>query len=180
MDAAITQSINSLAGVSPLLDYFMIALTQAGVPLMVVIVVAQWWSREDRTHVRHAALQAGSSFLLGLWFNQIILLFIHRPRPYAVGLTHLIIPKSTDWSFPSDHATASAAIVAAFAMQNLPGRTQLLFVLSALICISRIYVGTHYLTDILGGIATGVASALVMKRLYKEGTSIDRFATSIL
>ena len=116
MDASLTHWINSAAGVSPLLDRMVIAISQIGVPLMVLAVVLQWWSRTDRYHVRHAALCAGLSFLLGLAINQFILLFIHRVRPYEAGVTHLLIPPTVDWSFPSDHATASLAIVAAFAM----------------------------------------------------------------
>jgi hypothetical protein len=37
------------------------------------------------------AIVAGLSFLLGLGLNQLILLFIHRLRPYDAGRTHLLI-----------------------------------------------------------------------------------------
>ena len=180
MDIALTQLINAPAGSSPLLDSVMIALTKGGVPLMVLLVAAQWWARVDRVHVRHAALSAGLSFLLGLAVNQFILLFIHRLRPYATGVSHLIIARSTDWSFPSDHATASMAIVATFAMQGLPRRTLGLLLLALLICLSRVYVGTHYVSDILGGWATAVAAAVIVRLLYREGSRLDRFATGIL
>ena len=180
MDIALTQLINAPAGSYPLLDSCMIALTKGGVPLMVLLVAAQWWARVDRVHVRHAALTAGLTFLLGLGINQVILLFVHRPRPYAAGISHLIIGRSTDWSFPSDHATASIAIVAAFAMQGLPRRTLGLLLLALLVCLSRVYVGTHYVTDILGGWATAVVAALIVKLLYREGSRLDRCATGIL
>ena len=180
MDAAITQWINSAAGTQPLIDLVMIALTRVGVPLMVLIVALQWWSRADRVHVRHATIQAGLSFLIALAINQLIILFVHRVRPYDAGLTHLIIARSTDWSFPSDHATASMAIVFAFAMQGLRRRTIALAVLAILICYSRIYVGTHYLTDVLGGAVTGLAGALIVKLVYREGSRLDRLATGIL
>src|SRR5579872_657475 len=119
MDQAITHWINSLAGGNALLDSVMIGVTNLGVPFIVAVVAAQWWSKIERTHVRHTCIVAGLSFLLGLGFNQIVLLFIHRVRPYDAGVTHLIISKSPDWSFPSDHSTAVMAIVAAFAFQGL-------------------------------------------------------------
>lgn len=180
MDIALTQWINSLAGISPLADHIMIAVTQFGVPLMVLAVALQWWVKNDRSHVRHAALAAGLSFILGLAINQLLLIFIHRVRPYDAGITHLLIAPSADWSFPSDHATATMAVVAAFALQRLPVRTIALFVLAFLVCGSRVYVGTHYLTDVLGGAATGVASAIVIRAIFREGTRLDRIATSIL
>src|SRR6266851_3272726 len=146
MDRAITQWINALAGSNALLDSVMIMATTVGVPLLVALVVAQWWSKIDRTHVRHTCIAAGLSFLIGLGLNQIILLFVHRVRPYDAGVSHLIVSKSPDWSFPSDHATASIAIVAAFALHGLPRRTLLFGLLALLICWSRLFVGTHYLT----------------------------------
>src|SRR5712672_333161 len=178
MDQAITQWINSLAGSNVLSDSVMIMATNVGVPLLVALVVGQWWSRIDRTHVRHTCVAAGLSFLIGLGLNQIILLFVHRVRPYDVG--HLIISKSPDWSFPSDHATASIAIVATFALHGLPRRTQLFGLLALLICSSRIFVGTHYLTDVLGGSLTGVVAAMLARVFYREGSRLDRFATGIL
>src|SRR5260221_4770867 len=123
MDQAITKWINSLAGSNVLLDSDMIAVTNVGVPLLVALVVAQWWSKIERTHVRHTCIAAGLSFLIGLGLNQIILLFVHRVRPYDAGISHLIISKSTDWSFPSDHTTASIAVVATFALHGLARRT---------------------------------------------------------
>src|ERR1700682_818121 len=180
MDATITQWINSFAGSNVLLDSVMIMATNVGVPLLVALVVAQWWSGIDRTHVRHTCIAAGLSFLIGLGLNQIILLFVHRVRPYNAGVSHLIISKSSDWSFPSDHATASIAIVAAFAVNGLPRRALLFGFLALLICRSRIFVGTHYLTDVLGGSLLGAVAAMLVGIFYREGSRLDHIATKIL
>ncbi|RWM15703.1 phosphatase PAP2 family protein [Mesorhizobium sp.] len=180
MDAALTHWINSAAGVSPLLDRIMIGVSQIGVPLMVLAVALQWWSRTDRPHVRHACLSAGLAFLLGLAINQVILLFVHRIRPYDAGVTHLLIAPSADWSFPSDHATASMAIVAAFVMQALPRRTLALFAAALLICWSRLHIGIHYAGDVVGGAATGASAALAVRLAYRENSRLDTLATKIL
>lgn len=180
MDGSITQWINGTSGASHLLDLAMIGVTTFGVPIMVALVALQWWSRRDRAHVRHATVVAGLSFLIGLGLNQIVLLFVHRVRPYDVGLTHLIVAPSADWSFPSDHATAAFAIVAAFALQALPGRAVLFAAMALLIAWSRIFVGTHYVTDVLGGAGTAVVAAILVSVLYREGTRFDRFVTAIL
>jgi len=180
MDAPLTHLINSAAGISPFLDRTMIAISQIGVPLMVIAVALQWWSRTDRSHVRHACLSAGLSFLLGLGINQIILLFVHRIRPYDAGVTHLLIAPSADWSFPSDHATASMAIAAAFAMQALPRRTLALLAAALLVCWSRLHIGIHYAGDVVGGATTGVAAALAVRLGYRENSRLDAFAKKIL
>jgi len=180
MDIAITGWINAAAGGNAFLDPVMIAATRFGVPAMVLLVALQWWAKENRYHVRHAALSAGLSFLLGLAINQAILLFVHRIRPYDAGVTHLLIAPSADWSFPSDHATASFAIVAAFALQRLPRRALGFLVLALLVCWSRIYIGTHYLTDVLGGALTGVLGAVLVRALYRENSRLDQIATRVL
>ncbi len=158
----------------------MILVTKFGVPILVALVVPQWWSKTERTHVRHACISAWVAFLIGLGFNQIALLFVHRVRPYDAGVTHLIVSKSPDWPFPSDHAAAMMAIVGALALHGLPRRTLLIGLLALLVCWSRIFVGTHYLTDVAGGGLIGVVAALLMRGLYREGSWLDRFATGLL
>jgi undecaprenyl-diphosphatase len=180
MDAEVTRWINSFAGIDPFADQAFTAITHFGVPAIVAFVALQWWSVNDRTHVRHAAICAGLAFLLGLAINQAILLFVHRIRPYDAGVSHLLVAQSADWSFPSDHATASIAVAAAFLLKSLPRRTMVLFAMAVFVCISRIYVGMHYVTDIVGGAATGVAAAIIIQFSYREGNRIDRIATRIL
>ncbi len=179
MDDAITHWINAASGSNAIFDDLMMTVTRFGVPFIVLAVAAQWWARMDRYHVRHVAVSAGLSLLLGLAINQVILLFVHRMRPYDTGITHLLIDPSADWSFPSDHATAAFAVVGAFAAQRLPGRTFGLLLLSLLVCWSRIYIGTHYLTDVLGGVLTGLAGALFVRWMYREHSGLDRFVTKL-
>src|SRR5260370_15337480 len=109
-DAAVTHAINGLAERSAAVDFLMIWISAIGVPLLVLAVAVQWWRRTDKPHARHVLVAAGFSFLLGLALNRLILLFIHRMRPYHAGVTHVLIAHSADPSFPSDHATATFAI----------------------------------------------------------------------
>lgn len=105
---------------------------------------------------------------------------MHWIRAYDAGVTHLIITHSGDWSFPSDHATATFAIAASFPLHGF-GRRGLAFLAGALlVCMSRIYVGTHYVTDVLGGAATGILAAAAVRGLYWEGTRVDRLITKVL
>jgi undecaprenyl-diphosphatase len=179
MDEAITHWINAAAGSSTMLDAAMIGGTKLGVPLVVLCVIMQWWSKNDRLHVRYASVAAGISFLIGLGINQIILLFVHRVRPYDAGVSHLIIAPSGDWSFPSDHATASFAVAATFALCALPRHATVFLLIALLIAFSRIFVGTHYLTDVLGGALTGIGAAVMVHALYWEGSRLNRFVTRI-
>src|SRR4051812_46706201 len=110
LDLAITQAINGLSEKSTILDFLMISVSAIGVFALVLAVAGQWWRASNREHLRHVLLAAGLSFLLGLAVNQLILMLVHRVRPYDAGVTHLLIARSADPSFPSDHATATVAI----------------------------------------------------------------------
>jgi undecaprenyl-diphosphatase len=180
LDITLTGQLNAWAGDNFALDTAMIWISAVGVPVLVLLVAIQWWTRRDRADTRHVLVAAGLSFLLGLAANQAILLFVHRLRPYDAGVTHLIIAQSGDFSFPSDHATAAFAIAAAFLLHGLFGRGVLFLLAAATISVSRVYVGIHYLGDVLGGAATGVAAAMAVGWAYRPNTRLDRFITSIL
>ena len=180
IDVTATQAVNQLAGKSSLLDFIMVEVSTIAVPILVLAVALQWWRRCDRLHVRHVLTAAGLSFLLGLALNQLVLLFVHRPRPYDAGITHLLIAKSADPSFPSDHATASAAIALAFLFHGMR-REGLWFLAGALVVmISRVYIGTHYVSDVVGGALTALAAAALVRTVYQEGSRIDRVITEFL
>ncbi|MCY0146799.1 phosphatase PAP2 family protein [Hoeflea sp. G2-23] len=180
LDVAVTRWINGLSGLNPTLDAVMIATSEFGIPILVLAVACQWWTRPNREHVRHVLIASGLSFLLGLALNQIVLLFVSRIRPYDNGVTDLLIARSADFSFPSDHATASMAIAAAFLLHGMTRRGMVFMLAAVLIAFSRIYIGTHYAADIIGAAATAMAAALAVRLAYREGTRLDRFVTAIL
>ncbi|HZE94806.1 MAG TPA: phosphatase PAP2 family protein [Gemmatimonadales bacterium] len=99
---------------------------------------------------------AGAS-LLDYWLK----LAIHRPRPgYAGALIH------SSWSFPSGHAMVSLVGYGMLAyvillLRHSNRRTQLIVggaaaFLIAAIGISRLYLGVHYFSDVIGGYAAGL------------------------
>jgi undecaprenyl-diphosphatase len=180
MDIAATQWINGLSGHAAVLDAAMAALSTAGIPALIALTAIRWWSPSDRPAARHACLAAGLSFLGGLAVNQLVLLFVHRVRPYDAGITQLLIAPSADWSFPSDHATAAAAIVAALWLKGLRRYALLLVVPAALICFSRVFLGIHYVSDILGGALTGAFAAAAVCWMFRDTLWINRALVRIL
>lgn len=180
LDAALTTWINGWSGHFAATDLLMTWISALGIPVLVLVVAVQWWlPRPDRSR-RHVLVAAGLSFLLGLGINQVVLLFVQRLRPYDVGVSHLLIERSADFSFPSDHATASAAIAAAFLLHGLKRQGLAFLATAVLLAVSRVYIGTHFLGDVLGGTITGIAAAATVKAVYREGTRADHLITGIL
>lgn len=80
---------------------------------------------------------------------------IRRERPVIEELPALGYAASS-LSFPSAHATSSTA--AAIAMGKVaPGARPAVYALAALICLGRPYLGMHYPSDVLVGVALGAA-----------------------
>lgn len=111
----------------------------------------------------------------------------HRPRPYNVSDSIQIIGQAeTTYSFPSGHL-ACAAVIAVFLMVflfeycNSCGSALLLLLGTTLyvvlVCISRMYLGMHYLTDVLSGASFGAFGALLgitLKDWVQKRRNIER------
>jgi undecaprenyl-diphosphatase len=77
-------------------------------------------------------------------------------------------------------ATATFAIATSLLLHGVRRRSLVCLAGALLVCVSRLYVGTHYLTDVLGGVATGIIAAAAVRSFYWEGIWADRFITKIL
>lgn len=179
IDHVITGAINGWAGASPVVDFLFIAITHAFVPLIVASVISQWWMGQDRRFTRHVLVASGFSFLAGLAINQVILLIVHRIRPYDQMVTELLVAPSSDFSFPSDHTTAAFAVAAAFLLRRMPRRGLVYLGAALLVALSRIYVGVHFAGDVLGGALTGTLAAVVVAHCFRRDSRLDRILTGI-
>lgn len=131
------------------------------VALLAILFLARgsWRSREGRRGV----VAAGLSALLALGVAQIIGMLWDRPRPYEAhpADAHLLLSRSPDPSFPSDHATAAYAIAVAILLRHRKAGVVAL-ALATMVSLSRVALGTHYPSDIAGGALLGTLAALAL------------------
>ncbi|MBP3410857.1 MAG: phosphatase PAP2 family protein [Clostridia bacterium] len=121
--------------------------------------------------------KVGICCALGLIFDLLVVNIAVKPlvarvRPYEVIKEITILTHQPgDHSFPSGHSAGSFACAWAFfrAYKKKWGVPAL--VLASLIAISRLYVGVHYPTDVIGGIVIGI---IVGELGYRVGKKIWR------
>ena len=95
--------------------------------------------------------------------------YVARVRPYevVVGLTSLLGPVG-EWSFPSGHASSGFAAAAAI-YKSRPKRVGVpCIILAALLAWSRLYVGVHYPSDVIGGAIIGALLGLIVFWIFGE------------
>jgi undecaprenyl-diphosphatase len=92
---------------------------------------------------------------------------VDRVRPcHVVPDVNLLVGCSSSRSFPSAHA-ANTFGLAVFLSWALPRWRWLFFSLCALVSLSRICVGVHYPSDVLGGFAVGAMASAAVIGLFK-------------
>lgn len=92
--------------------------------------------------------------------NQALKRVVRRPRPQLENLPQLTHTMS-QLSFPSAHSTTSFA--AARAYRGL-APAPLLYAAAGSLALSRLYLGVHYPSDVLGGALLGTAVAEVASK----------------
>ena len=133
-----------------------------------VLVGLYLWRRRERYWVAAFWL----SVFGGLLLNKILKLVFHRARPHFRDAIQTL----TSYSFPSGHtmiATVFYGALAAFVFAKSKSWPLRMFAavmaltLIVLVAFSRVYLGAHYLSDVLGAMAEGLAwIALSMTALY--------------
>jgi undecaprenyl-diphosphatase len=130
-------------------------VTLLAVTLVAVIVL---WRRRERTDAVFVAL----AFVGAQALSNGMKLGFRRERPFFADP----LASESTFSFPSGHAQVSLAVYGAIALVlarrlSTYGRRALLFsgvaVLVAAIGFSRLYLGVHFLSDVLAGYAAGIA-----------------------
>jgi len=151
-----------------LLDYFFIAFTYLGdgiftVAVIILLMVLRRWPQAWLLLI---------AFVLSALVAQILKNVFSMPRPQEVfnhgeylffidGITHRGFS-----SFPSGHSTSVFTLATMLAIFETNKRLNVFFLLGAVaVGYSRIYLGQHFLTDVMMGSFLGITIAILVYSL---------------
>jgi undecaprenyl-diphosphatase len=170
MDYQIFRRIIRLAGYYPSLDRLMILISNKARYVFIFILIFMWFRNQSYKKV---TLNAIISVVCSLFIHFFIKLFYFKPRPFVNHRVGILIPSKVDSSFPSKHTLLAFAVSTSIFLHNrILG--SIMSGLSLLTGFSRIWVGHHYPTDIIGSTIIGILTSCItesVSRFFKP-TSI--------
>lgn len=163
MDVSVFRRINGWTVATGWLHGPAAAYAKYGIVIFAVLLAVGWWRArvEGDLHRQAGVGWAAGSVFVALGVAQLIGRAVDRPRPYAtLEHVHVLIARTADFSFPSDHATAVGAVAGGlWLVDRKLGPVAAAFAL--LMAGARVYAGVHYPSDVLVGLGLGAAVAVI-------------------
>lgn len=157
-DTEVLKIIHLISG--PILDRIAVAITFMGSTYFIVLMVFTVFLSLYLSRKKVFAWLYGGTVFSGVLLSYLFKYAIHRSRP---EIWETVIEYPT-YSFPSGHTVASAVafwMIGWIAMRELKGRARLIslvfYLIPILVGFSRLYLGVHWPTDVLGGYALAFA-----------------------
>lgn len=135
---------------------------------LIVLAIAFILLMKDRINSKFITI----NLILVFFLNRILKWAIARPRPEV-----LKIIQETGYSFPSGHSMVSTGFygfLIYLIYKNVKNKylryslMSILFILIILIGISRVYLGVHYTSDVLGGFLISIAYLILYIRINES------------
>lgn len=170
-DTQLFYAINGLAERSTFMDWMMLAVGLPATFLLPGALALSYWLWRSRREALVGVAAVAALIIAVDQFGAQIKHLVARVRPcHALAGIHQLTGCGGTFSFPSNHALNTAA-AAAFAQVLYPRTRWIAWPIVAVAGFSRVYVGAHYVTDVLGAWIIGgslgaLAGMLLVKSRY--------------
>ncbi|OOQ61963.1 phosphatase PAP2 family protein [Mucilaginibacter pedocola] len=162
-DKTIVLSLNNLR--RPARDLFWLTTTNtAGIIAygisFIALIVSQFTKAKE---LKYKCMVIVAAAVFSATASTVLKFIIQKPRPVHMLTTIHVLGPAGGWSYPSGHTCDAFFLAMALAL-TLPQYKKTIFLFytwAILVAFSRLYLGAHYLSDVLGGIGIGSAMSLL-------------------
>ena len=187
MDSSLFRWINRLANRTGWAHGFFTGYAKYGIVLFGALLIVSYLDSRHHDNLRGIAgsVWAAGAALVAVGIGQFVGNAVARPRPYtSMAGVHLLVDKTTDFSLPSDHATAVGAVAVGLLLANRRWGI-VAAILAVLMAFTRVYVGAHYPGDVLAGLALGggvafAGAVVVVPQLTRLAEILSRTPLRVL
>lgn len=164
LDSQFNLTLQNILGTGVFMQSMMDLLSLAGsVAILLLLVAIIYWCVDTKLGIR-----LGIAFLFACNTYSLLKLAFHSPRPYWVDANVKALSTESSFGFPSGHSHMATAVWGMLGIKSrksgwIAGSILLIF----LIGISRMYLGVHFLSDVLGGWTLGFLLIALMAVLDK-------------
>jgi len=130
--------------------------------VLLLLLTGVWVIHQPLPRMKRIVLFAAVIFTLAYITAKISGVLYDDPRPFVVGHFTPLIPHEPDNGFPSDHVLLCSAVAAVVTIFRWPLGI-VLWAITVIVAICRVYVGIHHAIDVIGSAAIVLAVALVAR-----------------
>lgn len=164
VDQLLQETINAQS--LPGLNGFFTVITQLGSSTLWLLTFGAYFVMGKKKLIAAVFLTA---LLFSNVANEDLKDIFRRDRPSGADIDPWFIT-GMNYSFPSQHAQATFLLATLFAAYFGWRYGLITYPIAALVGFSRIYLGVHYLTDVIAGAVTGIViGELVILSMYVNG-----------
>ncbi len=157
----------SIAGKGSFLYYIMNFISMLGEEMILVATVGLVYWGFDKIRGE----RIGFTMISATLFNPLIKNIVCRTRPFDSDVGIQNFRDVSGYSFPSGHSSGSASTYVGTAVAYKDKKYKWLIAIAVvvpfLVALSRTYLGAHYPSDVVCGLALGVGLVFLIDLLYK-------------
>ena|SRR2546426_3391159 len=132
--------------------------------IVIGVIAFVHFLKQPRAEQKRLLLFGVLTLPLAYVVSKIAALLYNDPRPFVTGHFAPLIKHEPDNGFPSDHVLLCASIAALVYPSN-KGLSLVLWALTLLVGLSRVYTGLHHPVDIIGSMLMAIVVAALTYRI---------------